>query len=98
MTLQEALRKMSLMPAQTMEGFVPQMKRKGRFQEGMDADIVVFNPDTINDVGTYEDPNHPAVGVQSVVVNGVPVVAKGKLVADAAPGQPIRRPVSHQQE
>jgi N-acyl-D-glutamate deacylase len=91
MSMQEALRKMSLMPAQTLEGFVPQMKKKGRLQVGMDADIVVFNPDTISDVGTYEEPNQPAVGVQTLLVNGVPVVFEGKLIADAAPGQPIRR-------
>ncbi len=91
MTLQEALRKMTLMPAQTLEGFVPQMKKKGRLQQGMDADIVVFDPDTISDVGTYQDPNHPAAGVQTVLVNGQPVVAQGKLVLDAAPGRPIRR-------
>jgi len=91
MSMQEALRKMSLMPAQTLEGFVPQMKKKGRLQVGMDADIVVFDPDTISDVGTYEEPNQPAVGVQTLLVNGVPVVAKGKLITDAAPGQPIRR-------
>ncbi len=53
--------------------------------------IAVSSALVLSDVGTYEDPNHPAVGVQSVVVNGVPVVAGGKLVADAAPGQPIRR-------
>jgi len=91
MTMQEALRKMCLMPAQTLEGFVPQMKKKGRFQKGMDADIVVFNPKTISDVGTYEKPNQPAVGVQSLLVNGTLVVADGKLITDAAPGQPIRR-------
>jgi len=94
MTMGEALRKMSLMPAQTMEGFVPQMKKKGRLQVGMDADIVVFDPDTVSEVGTYEDPNHPAVGVQAVLVNGVPVVLGGGLVPDAAPGKPIRRPVA----
>ncbi len=93
MTLQEALRKMSLMPAQTLEDFVPQMKKKGRLQEGMDADIVVFDPETISDVGTYEAPNQPAVGVQSVVVNGEIVVGEGELIVDAAPGQPIRRAV-----
>ena len=93
MSMQEALRKMTLMPAQTMEGFVPQMKKKGRLQQGMDADIVVFNPETIRDVGTYEKPNQPAVGVQSLLVNGTLVVADGKLITDAAPGQPIRRPV-----
>jgi len=91
MSMQEALRKMTLMPAQTLEGFVPQMKKKGRLQKGMDADIVVFNPKTIGDVGTYEKPNEPAVGVQSLVVNGELVVDSGKLVLDAAPGRPIRR-------
>jgi len=91
MAMQEALRKMSLMPAQTLEGFVPQMKKKGRLQVGMDADIVVFDPETISDVGTYDEPNQPAVGVQTLLVNGVAVVAEGELILDAAPGQPIRR-------
>jgi N-acyl-D-glutamate deacylase len=93
MSMQEALRKMCLMPAQTLADFVPQMKKKGRLQNGMDADIVVFDPETISDVGTYEAPNQPAIGVQSLLVNGTLVVADGKLVTDAAPGQPIRRPV-----
>ena len=53
--------------------------------------IAVSSALVLSDDGTYEDRNHPAVGVQSVVVNGVPVVADGKLVADAAPGQPIWR-------
>jgi N-acyl-D-glutamate deacylase len=91
MTMQEALRKMCLMPARTLEGFVPQMKKKGRLQKGMDADILVFDPETISDVGTYEKPNQPAVGVQSLLVNGELVVDGGKLVLDAAPGRPIRR-------
>ncbi len=93
MTLSEAIRKMSLMPAQTLEGFVPQMKKKGRLQEGMDADIVVFDPETIADVGTYEKPNQPAVGVQTLLVNGVPVIEQSKLILDAGPGQAIRREV-----
>jgi N-acyl-D-aspartate/D-glutamate deacylase len=91
--MQEALRKMSLMPAQTLEGFVPQMKKKGRLQVGMDADIVVFDPKTISDVGTYEKPNQPAVGVQSVLVNGELVVANNKLIVDARPGRPVVEPV-----
>jgi hypothetical protein len=93
LSLSEAIRKMSLMPAQTMEGFVPQMKKKGRLQIGMDADIVVFDPETISDVGTYEKPNQPAVGVQTLLVNGGFVVQDGKLVLDAPHGQPIRRTV-----
>ena len=60
----------------------------------MDADIVVFDPETIRDVGTYEKPNQPAEGVQSLLVNGELVVARGELVLDAAPGQPIRRPMT----
>ena len=47
--------------------------------------IAVSSALVLSDVGTYEDPNHPAFGEQSVVVNGVPVVADGKLVSDAAP-------------
>jgi Amidohydrolase family len=93
MTMQEALRKMSLMPAQTLEGFVPQMKKKGRLQVGMDADVVVFDPETISDVGTYEKPNQPAVGVQSLLVNGALVVDKGALIVNAGPGRAIRREV-----
>jgi N-acyl-D-glutamate deacylase len=57
----------------------------------MDADIVVFDPETIRDVGTDEEPNRPAVGVLSVLVSGVPVVEGSELIVDAAPGQPIRR-------
>jgi N-acyl-D-glutamate deacylase len=91
MSLGEAIRKMSLMPAQTLEGFVPQMKKKGRLQVGMDADIVVFDPETIRDVGTYQDPNHPAEGVQTLLVNGELVVTNSELITDAAPGRPIRR-------
>ena len=59
----------------------------------MDADIVVFDPETISDVGSYEAPNQPAVGVQLLLVNGTLVVADGKLVIDATPVQPIRRPL-----
>ncbi len=54
---------------------------------------MVFDPETISDVGSYEAPNQPAVGVQSLLVNGTLVVADGKLVIDATPGQPIRRPL-----
>jgi N-acyl-D-glutamate deacylase len=69
------------------------MKKKGRLQQGMDADIVVFDPETNSDVGTYEKPNQPAVGAQSLLVNGTLVVADGKLVVDAGPGRPICRAV-----
>jgi N-acyl-D-glutamate deacylase len=93
LSLNEAIRKMSLMPAQTLEGFVPQMRRKGRLQVGMDADIVVFDPATIADRATYENANQPAAGVQTLLVNGGFVVRDGELVLDAPHGRPIRRAV-----
>lgn len=93
LSLSEAIRKMSLMPAQTLEEFVPQMRKKGRIQIGMDADIVVFNPDTVADVATYENANQPSVGVQTVIVNGGIVVRNGVLILDAPHGEPIRRAV-----
>jgi len=94
LSLSEAIRKMSLMPAQTLEEFVPQMRRKGRLQVGMDADIVVFDPATVADKATYENANQTPVGIKTVLVNGVVTVDEGKLVLDAKGGQPIRRPVA----
>lgn len=91
LTMSEALRKMTLMPAQLIEDFVPQMKNKGRIQTNMDADIVVFDPDTIADVGTYQDPNHPAVGVHWLLVNGEIVVNNTELDTTVKAGEPIRR-------
>lgn len=93
LSMSEAIRKMSLMPAQTLEDFVPQMRKKGRLQVGMDADVVVFDPATVADKATFENPNQPAVGFQTVLVNGVLTVSDGKLVVAAAAGQPIRREV-----
>ena len=93
-SMSEAIRKMSLLPAQTIENFVPQMRQKGRLQVGMDADIVVFDPDTNADRATFEDSAQPAVGVQTLLLNGGFVVRDGQLVLDAPHGQPIRRAVS----
>ena len=91
LSMTEALRKMTLMPAQLIEDFAPQMKYKGRIQPNMDADIVVFDPDTIADVGTYQDPNHPAVGVHWLLVNGKVVVNNTELDTSVKAGKPIRR-------
>ena len=91
LTLNEAIRKMSLMPAQLLEDFVPQMKKKGRLQEGMDADIVIFNLKTITNRATYENPTIAASGVQTLLVSGQLVIEKGVLIKEAAPGKAIRR-------
>jgi N-acyl-D-glutamate deacylase len=91
LSLNEAIRKMTLMPAEFMDDFVPQMKKKGRLQTGMDADIVVFDPATVGNRATYTEPTHYSVGVNTVVVAGSLVVQNGELILDAAPGQAIRR-------
>lgn len=94
MSMSTAINKMSLMPAQVLEDFVPQMRQKGCIQVGMDADIVVFDPATISDQATYENANQPAVGVQTLLVNGSFTVKDGDLVLDASSGQAIRRAYS----
>ncbi len=93
LSLNDAIRKMSLMPAQALEKFVPQMRMKGRIQIGMDADIVVFDPNKIADRATFDAPNRPAVGVQTLLVNGGFVVRDSELILDADHGKPIRRNV-----
>lgn len=87
--LAEALRKITLMPAQRLEAFVPAMKRKGRLQPGMDADIVIFDPRTVGTRATYGDAARYSEGFLYVMVNGVLVVDRGKLVDAVSPGRPI---------
>jgi N-acyl-D-aspartate/D-glutamate deacylase len=89
LTLMEALRKMSLMPAQMLERSTPEAHRKGRLQEGADADIVVFDPQTITDRSTFEKPMEPSVGVHELVVGGTVLIDDGKMVPDVYPGRAI---------
>ncbi len=90
-TLMEALRKMSLMPAQMLERSTPAAHRKGRLQEGADADIVVFDPETIADRATFEKPMEPSVGVRYELVNGTVLIEDGKMLPDVYPGKAILR-------
>ena len=99
LTLMDALRKMTLMPAQMLERSTPAARQKGRLQEGADADIVVFDDATISDRATFEKPMEPSVGVRYLVVGGTVVVNEGKIVPDVFPGRallgPGRRLASH---
>lgn len=89
LSLLDAVRKMSLMPAQRLETFAPAARRKGRLQPGMDADIVVFNPATISANATYADPGLPSSGVRFLLVGGVPVVDDGEFISEAHPGRAL---------
>jgi len=91
MTLIEGLRKCALIPAQILERAAPQMKRKGRVQIGCDADLVVFDPESLAERASFEAMNRPAEGVRHLLVNGQAVIADGALRLDARPGRPIRR-------
>jgi dihydroorotase len=92
MTLPEAIRKMTLAPAQRLEARVPAMKKKGRIQEGADADITVFDPVTVRDRSTYERGKVPSEGIRDVMVEGTFVVRDGQLT-NATPGRGIRAPI-----
>lgn len=91
MTLMDALRKMTLMPAQRLDSYVPQMKNKGRVKVGADADLTIFDANKIIDRATFEKPMQPSAGIQHVLVNGVFVVKNTELVEGVFPGQAIRR-------
>jgi hypothetical protein len=93
LTLPEAIRKCSLLPARILEASVPQMKNKGRIRIGADADLIVFDPATVTDRATYEKPNQTALGMRHVLVNGRFVIKDGELRKDAFPGKAIRRAV-----
>ncbi|HEU5401555.1 MAG TPA: amidohydrolase family protein [Terriglobales bacterium] len=88
-TLMDAIRKMSLMPAQMLERSTPAARYKGRLQEGADADIVVFDPATVTDRSTFQHPKQPSEGMHYVLVGGKFVVEDGKVVPNLFPGQAI---------
>jgi N-acyl-D-amino-acid deacylase len=85
-TLEFAVRKMTSLAAQRVG-----INDRGLLKPGMYADITVFDPNTIIDRSTYEDPSQLATGVSYVLVNGVPVVDNGRVTA-ALPGRALRGP------
>jgi len=88
--LMDAIRKMTLMPAQRLEPRVPAMRQKGRLRVGADADITIFDARKVLDRSTYREPSLAPVGIQYVIVNGVSVVANGQAVEGVAPGRAVR--------
>jgi dihydroorotase len=105
MELHDAIRRMTLAPAQRLETRVPEMRDRGRIRVGAFADIAIFDPSTIIDRSTYTDAARFTDGVAHVLVNGIPVVRSGLfaeratlidsqpvLVGTPMPGRPIRAP------
>jgi dihydroorotase/N-acyl-D-amino-acid deacylase len=86
LTLEDAIRKFTSLPAQRMR-----FTDRGVLKAGMAADVVIFNPATIRDLATFEQPNQLSQGMDYVLVNGVPVVAGGKMTG-ALPGKVLRGP------
>ena len=87
--LMDAIRRMTLAPAQRLEARVPAMKDRGRIRVGADADLTIFDPATVIDRATYEDATIPSAGIPYVIVNGQLVVDGGQLTS-ARPGLAIR--------
>lgn len=85
-SLAEAVRKLSALPAENLK-----LRRRGRLSAGFFADVVVFDPETIADRATFEEPHQYAVGMIHVLVNGVPVLRDGEHTG-AMPGRFVRGP------
>jgi len=81
LTLSDAIRKFSALPAQREH-----LVDRGVLKLGMWADVVVFDANEIHEAATYEDPNHLSIGMKFVLVNGVPVIDMGKMTG-ALPGR-----------
>ena len=92
LTLVDAIRKMTLMPAQRLERLAPVFRNKGRLNIGVDADIAIFDPATVSDRSTYAQPTLPSIGFRFVLVNGVPVVMDGVIRENTFPGRGARAP------
>lgn len=90
LTLPEAVRKMSFMPARRLEEAVPAMARRGRLSVGAAADVVVFDPESVVDRATFADPDRRSRGVRWLLVAGEPVIDGGELRDGVRPGRGIR--------
>ena len=86
MTLEEAVRRMTQLPARTFG-----LRDRGELRPGAWADLVIFDPGMVRDPSTYADPHHLAEGFRDVLVDGVPVIRQGQLT-ESRPGGALRKP------
>ncbi|HCN77769.1 MAG TPA: aminoacylase [Verrucomicrobiales bacterium] len=85
LTLEDAIRRMSSLPARTFH-----LHQRGEIRQGYWADLVIFDPDTVSDPSSFDAPHKYATGFSDVLVNGVPVIRAGQLT-EARPGGPLRK-------
>jgi dihydroorotase/N-acyl-D-amino-acid deacylase len=86
LTLEDAIRKFSALPAQRLR-----LTDRGVLKAGMWADVVVFDPATVRDLATFDNPNQLSEGMEYVLVNGAPVIEQGKMTG-VLPGKVLRGP------
>jgi dihydroorotase/N-acyl-D-amino-acid deacylase len=86
LTLEDAIRKFSALPSQRLR-----LEGRGLLRVGMWADVTIFDPATIRDLATFDNPNQLSQGMDYVLVNGVPVIDQGKMTG-ARPGKVLRGP------
>ena len=91
LSLMTALSKMTILPASILQDYSPSFRRKGRIQAGADADITIFDADTIIDNATFQDPYQPSSGIAHVLVNGTFVVRDGEFMEGVHPGRRVLR-------
>jgi dihydroorotase/N-acyl-D-amino-acid deacylase len=89
LTLEDAIRKFSALPAQRMR-----FTDRGVLKQGMWADVVIFDPEKVRDLATFSNPNQLSQGMEYVLVNGVPVIERGQMT-NALPGRVLRGPGYH---
>jgi N-acyl-D-amino-acid deacylase len=86
LTLEQAIRKFTSLPAQRMG-----LRDRGLLRTGAFADITIFDPATVNDAATFKDPHRPSAGIEYVFVNGVLSLEHGKVTGQLG-GRPLRGP------
>jgi len=88
--LMDALARMTILPTLRLEEFVPAMETKGRIRLGSDADITIFDPETVIDRATYLEGSLTSDGIEYVLVNGIPVVYEGEIAEGVRPGKAVK--------
>lgn len=91
LSLQDAIAKMTYLPAKMLQDYSPSMAKKGRIKIGADADITIFDPATVIDNATYADPYQASSGIVHVLVGGQLAISDGKLQSDVYAGRRVLR-------